>query len=175
MTAVLKLFWDMCLLRGGPESVPTHLWFLCALMALQLAFSALMLGVVSPALPTALALNVALVSLAVTASLVWFALYIRRLEARFPATLGAVVGTSLVIDCAFTLVYGFTSGVVQQGAFWVSWLWGVVVIGFILHKALTCKLWTGILLSFAIALISIVIGQAALGPALAAALSAASG
>ena len=175
MAAVLKLFWDMCLLRGGPESVPTNTWFLCALMALELALSALTLGVVRPALPTVLALNVALVGLAVTACLVWFALYIRRLEVRFPATLGAVVGTSLFINAAYTLTYGITSGVVQQGAAWASWLWGVVVVGFILHKALSCKLRSGILLSFGFAVVSIVIGQATLGPALRAALGAAAG
>ena len=172
MTAVLKLFWDMCLLRGGPESVPTHTWFLCALLAAQLTLAVLMLGMVSPALPTALAFNVALINLAVTASVVWFVLYVRRLDARFPATLGAVLGTGLVIDAAFTMVHGVTSGVVQQGAFYVCSLWGVVVVGFILHRALSCKLWAGVLLSFGVALISIVIGQAALGPALMAALGA---
>ena len=173
MTAVLKLFWNICLLRGGPESVPTHTWFLCVLVAAQLSFAVLMLGIVSPALPVALAFNVALVNLVVTVSIVWFTLYVRRLEARFPATLGAVAGTSLVIDVAFALSYSLTNGVVQQGTFWACWIWGVVVIGFILHRALSCKLLAGILLSFGVALISIVVGQATLGPALAAALGAA--
>lgn len=173
MAAVLKLFWNICLLRDGPESVPTHTWFLCALVAAQLAFSVSMLGLVSPALSTALAFNVALINLVVTGSIIWFALYIRRLEARFSATLGAVVGTGLVIDAAFALAFGLTTGVAQQGAFWLCSLWSAVVIGFILHRALACKLWTGILLSFGIAFVSIVIGQAALGPALAAASGAA--
>ena len=174
MTAVLKLFWGICLLRHGPEAVPTHNWFVWSLAAAELAFSVFLLNVVSPGLAPMLAFNLALLNLAVVASIIWFALYIRRLEARFPATLGAVLGTGLLINAAFLVGYGITSGVVQQGWYWLCHAWGIAVAGFILHRALACKLWAGILLSLAIALVSLVVAQATLGPALAASLSAAS-
>ena len=172
MTAVLKLFWSICLLRHGPETVSTHNGFVCLLVAAELALSVFQLNVASPALATMLAFNLALLNLAVVASIIWFALYIRRLEARFPATLAAVLGTGLVINAAFLVGYGLTSGIVQQSWYWLCYAWGIVVAGFILHRALSCKLWGGILLSLLTGLVSLVVAQATLGPALTANLSA---
>ena len=171
MATVLRLFWGICLLRLGPEQVPTRTWFLCALLAAHLAIAAVRRALVWPELSTPLALNVALIGLAVIASITWFALYIRHFETRFPATLGAILGTSLVIEAAYLAVYGVTSGVVREGAFWLCLLWEVTVVGFILHRALSWQLWAGVLLAVGTQLVGLVVIQAALGPALLAALS----
>ena len=127
-----------------------------------------------PELSTALALNVALIGLVVIASIAWFALYIRHFEARFPATLGAILGTGLMIEAAFLVAYGITSGMLREGASWLCLLWEVTVMGFILHRALSCKLWGGVLLAFAAHVVGLVVVQAALGPALRAALGVSS-
>ncbi len=170
MVAVLRLFWGICLLRLGPELVPTRTWFLCALVAGQLALAAVRQAVVWPGLSTALAINVALIAVAVIACITWFALYVRNFEVRFPATLGAIMGTSLVIEVAFLAAYGITTGVFREGALWLFLLWEITVVGFILHRALSCKLWVGVLLAVATYAVTLVVVQAALGPALAAAL-----
>ena len=175
MSTVLRLFWGICLLRLGPEHVPTRTWFLCALVAAQLAMAAVRRAVVWPELSTALALNISLIGLVVVASVAWFALYIRRFEARFPATLGAILGTSLVIEAAFTVAYGITGGVLREGAIWLCLLWEIIVVGFILHRALSCKLWGGVLLAFSALVMGQVVVQATLGPAIAAALDSAAG
>ena len=174
MAAVLRLFWGICLLRLGPEQVPTRTAFLCALVAAQLGMTAVRRAIVMPELSTALALNVALIGLVVIASIAWFALYIRHFEARFPATLGAILGTGLVIEAAFLVAYGITSGMLREGASWLCLLWEVTVMGFILHRALSCKLWGGVLLAFAAHVVGLVVVQAALGPALRAALGVSS-
>ena len=174
MTAVLKLFWGICLLRSGPETVPTHTWFLCALMAGHLALAMLLRSLVAPEVGHALALNIALIHLAVTAGIIWFALFVRRFEARFSATLGAVLGTGLLIHAMYLVGYQITGGAFRDGLSWASFMWSLVVGGFILHRALSCKLWAGILLSLAASLVGLVVAQAALGPALRAALSVAS-
>ena len=173
MTAVLRLFWGICLLRFGPEQVPTRTWFLCALVAAQIAMAAVRRAIILPELSTALTLNVSLIGIVVIASITWFALYVRHFEARFPATLGAILGTGLVIEAAFMVAYGVTSGVLQEGAFWLCLLWEITVAGFILHRALSCKLWGGVLLALAAQAVSLVVVQAALGPALTAALGTA--
>ena len=172
MSTVLRLFWGICLLRLGPEHVPTRTWFLCALMVVQMAMAAVRWEVIWPELPTALALNVSLIGLAVITSIAWFALYIRRFEARFPATLGAILGTSLVIEAAFTVAYGITGGVLREGVVWLCLLWEIIVVGFILHRALSCKLWGGVLLAFSAHVMGLVVVQATLGPAITAATAA---
>lgn len=163
MTAVLRLFWEICLLRGAPESVPTHTWFLVSLIAAEVAIGVVVLTVAYPEYSLALSLNLALINLAVTASIAWFALYLRNHEQRFPATLGAILGTEVLIDAVSALVLSSTSGVVHETSTWILGIWNLVVVGFILHRALTTRLWVGILLSLATAVIALVVAGALLG------------
>ena len=163
MTAVLRLFWNICLLRDGPETVPTHTWFLVSLIAAELAMGVVLSAVMYPNLSPALWLNLALINLAVTASIAWFALYLRNCEPRFLATLGAILGTEVLIDAVGALALSATSGGARVTTGWILTLWSVAVIGFILHRALATRLWVGILLSFAIGVLGTFVALALLG------------
>lgn len=167
MAAVLKLFWGICLLRSGPEAVPTHTWFLAALLGALVGSGVLVSRLAVPWVAPLVAFNAVALTFAVTASFAWFALYVRRQEARFPATLGALLGTGIVINCALLVGYQITAGVVQKGLAHLFMAWSVVVAGFILHRALACKLWTGVALSLAASLAGFVVVEAALGALLA--------
>ena len=163
MTAVLRLFWNICLLRDGPETVPTHTWFLVSLIAAELAMGVVLSAVMYPTLSLALWLNLALINLAVTASIAWFALYLRNCESRFPATLGAILGTEVLIDAVGALALSATGGGARVTTGWILTLWSIAVIGFILHRALATRLWVGILLSFAIGVLGTFVALALLG------------
>ena len=163
MTAVLRLFWNICLLRDGPETVPTHTWFLVSLIAAELAMGVVLSAVMYPDLSLPLWLNLAAINLAVTASIAWFALYLRNCEQRFPATLGAILGTEVLIDAVGSLALGATSGTAEVTTRWILLLWSVAVVGFILHRALATRLWVGTLLSFAIGLLGTLVAIALLG------------
>ena len=163
MTAVLRLFWNICLLRDGPETVPTHTWFLASLIAAELAMGVVLSAVLYPGLSLPLWVNMALINLAVTASIAWFALYLRNSEPRFPATLGAILGTEILIDAMGALALSATSGVAQRTTGWILTVWSITVVGFILHRALTTRLWVGILLSFSAGLLGTFIAVALLG------------
>ena len=172
MTAVLKLLFGICLLRNGPESVPTQAWFLVTLVAANLALVVFLLGAVPPGLSAGLALNVALIWITTGAALTWFVLYVRNLEPRFPATLGATLGTQLIIVAAMWVGANIVGPDRMGGAAIVFMVWVVVVAGFILHRALGCKLWVGILLALGIRMVGQVITVAALGAAISAAVGA---
>ena len=163
MTAVLQLFWNICLLRDGPEAVPTQTWFLGTLIATQLAISVALLGVMYPNMESMLAVNLALVDTAVTAAVAWFALYLRGHEPRFPATLGAILGSGVLITVVSLLALGATSGVARQMVAWVLGMWGIVVVGFILHRALAARLWMGVLLSLGATVVGLTVAGALLG------------
>ena len=163
MATVIKLFWNICLLRVGPELVPTRAWFIGAILLAHLAAHVLWFDIAMPGLGIELALNAALINLAVTASFGWFALYIRHHEDRFPATLGAAAGAETLLIGALMVAYGLTSGPFQQSVLWGFTLWGLVVVGFILHRALSCKPWLGMVLSLAMAFVSVVVVRAVLG------------
>jgi hypothetical protein len=169
MNLVLKLFWNICLLRAGPELVPTQGWFIGALVGAWLLVSVLGLLVAYPAMAAMLALNIALIGLAATAGIVWFALHVRQFEGRFPATLGAIVGAKALIGALLVIAYAVASGFVLQSLSYALLIWSVVVVGAILQRALACPLWLGLLISAASTAIGWVINAATLGRAIAAA------
>ncbi len=169
MAAVFKLLFGICLLRSGPESVPTQTWFLGTLVAANLALAMFLFGAVEPRLSVALGFNVALIGVTTTAGLTWFALYVRHLEPRFPATLGALLGTQLVIGAVMWLVVNLV-GTVLGGATIVFLIWAIVVAGFVLHRALSCKLWLGILLALGMRTVGDIITMAVLSTAIASAI-----
>lgn len=169
MAAVFKLLFGICLLRSGPESVPTQTWFLGTLVAANLALAMFLFGAVEPRLSVALGFNVALIGVTTTAGLTWFALYVRHLEPRFPATLGALLGTQLVIGAVMWLVVNLV-GTVLGGATIVFLIWAIVVAGFVLHRALSCKLWLGILLALGMRTVGDIIAMAVLSTAIASAI-----
>ena len=187
--SVLKVLIGICALRDGPESLPTQTWFLALLVAANVVMAILLYQAVLPDLPAALAANVALIGVTTTGALTWFALYIRRLDARFPATFSAILGTQLIIGILMW------AGIFAVGAFLetgpsgdpnpaadaaqgavpinVAFLiWAIAVAGFVLHRALDCKLWMGILLALAIRAVIEIITMATLGPAITAATGA---
>ena len=163
MATVLKLFWNLCLLRVGPELVPPRGWFIGAIVCAHIALHVLWLDLAMPALGLALALNAAMINLAVLASVSWFALYIRRHEERFPATLGAAAGAETLLLAVSAVAFEVTDGLVRQSVILAFTLWAVVVVGFILHRALSCKPWVGMALSLGIAFMGVVVAQAVLG------------
>lgn len=169
MTAVLKLFFGICLLRNGPESVPTQTWFLIVLVAANVASAMVLFGAIEPRLSAALAANVALIGIATTAAMTWFVLYVRHLEPRFPATLGATLGTQLIIAAAMWIGINIVGADAPRGGSLIFLVWAVVVAGFILHRALACKLWIGIVLALGIRAFGEIITVAALGSAISAA------
>ena len=166
MAVVVKLLWNICLLRVGPELVPPRAWFICPIVVTHVAINMLWLNVAVPEMSFALALNAALINLAVLAAASWFALYIRQHEGRFPSTLGAAAGAETLLTAAVLVAHGFTSGVVLETVKWGFQLWAIVVVGFILHRALACRMWLGIFLSLAIFSATMVVVQAVLVPML---------
>ena len=179
MTAVLRLFWNICLLRDGPETVPTHTWFLSTLIVAHLTMGVLSFRVAYPTLSPLLALNWVLIGLAVTVGMAWFVLYLRNQEPRFPATLGAIVGTkvmivgtNVLIGALTSLTWGTLTGTPRQSVGWILTIWGLVVVGFILHRALSTRLWVGIVLAAVTWLTGVVVAQSILGPAISASLEA---
>lgn len=162
MSAVIKLFWNICLLRIGPELVPTRADFIAALVAALLAVETASLAIAAPAIPVLLALNMALIGIACTAAISWFALHVRRVEERFPATLGAIAGSKALIGSALALAQAFASGAVLQSVSAVLLIWSLIVVGFILCRALSCRLWVGILLSAGMWMLGFLVMAAAL-------------
>jgi hypothetical protein len=164
MRAVFLVFFNLCLLRRGPEIVPTQTWFVASI-ALLYALLGLYLSMRVGAAPTLLAAVTKLVvSMAAIASMTWFVLYLRQLEARFPATITALFGCDLVLVGLLAVLMQFTGATDSLATFSVTaviWLWSVTVAGFVLHRAMNATWTAGMMLAVGINLFSTALGNVA--------------
>ena len=163
MGAIFLLFWRICLLQQGPERVPGQISFLVAVLVADLVVSVAITLLISDQLTALQAITAIVVTQCVCAAVVYFALDVRDLEARFTTALAAIFGCDLLITslqgAALALAQSTGAAAIAQLAFA---LWALAVTGFILHRALDVYMFIGVLLAVAIALFAFVIGQMAI-------------
>jgi hypothetical protein len=167
MRAVLLMFCNLCLLRRGPEVVPTHPWFVVAI-ALCYVLVELYLAIhVGRNVPMIAMFTYLFVSMAATASLTWFALYLRQLESRFPATITALFGSSLLLSALLAVMMQFTGAIdslATRSLAIVIGMWTMIVWGFMLHRSMNVSWPTGMVLSVGTILLSVALGNVASTP-----------
>ena len=156
MKAIVIASWDIFLLRRGPERFSSS-WLLVALMA-----SVYFLTDLPSLLTQGGLIESSLQGLVDTASwLVFFAvLFISKsMMSRFNQAASAWLGAATIINLLeIPVAYGYS---VLHGGPWEAYLavpflalaaWSVMVLGYVLHRALE----TGLLLSLAVAMVCVV-------------------
>ena len=172
MVALVTLFWNICILRVGPESVPARVWFVLVLLIADIAVALLyhhMLLLQDPEaerLTTLQALGFGLVNIATMAVITRSAMSFRGLDNRFLATLTALIGTDLLISIVNVAASQISHlvGLPTSIAASVLFIWGFVVWGFIYHRAFNTTFVIGILIAFGIGMVAYIVGLIAVGP-----------
>ena len=170
MVSLATLFWNICILRAGPESVPARVWFALVLLFADIAvalFYHRMLGATgAEALNTLQALGFSLVSIATVAVVTRSVLYFRKLDSRFLATLTALIGTDLLISVFIVIASQLSKlvGLPPEIATGILQIWGIVVWGFIYHRAFNTTLLFGILIAFGMGILAFIVSIAAVNP-----------
>lgn len=144
MLAIVRLFWNLCLLRSGPEHMPTAGLFVAVALALNIVVS-MLTALSAPAEPSALqALTLPIVSAAVLALGTWLVLQLKQLTHRFSPTLAALLGADTVMTAlSWPLLAVASPDMTGSGLEWLLLLgqlalvfWWVTVAGFIFSRAL---------------------------------------
>jgi len=137
MFKIIKLLFEICLFKQGPQNLPSSVWLWRILAVVDVAASFLMINIRAGWLSSFLQ--------AVTGALLivgfsWLILYAVRKRERFYQTAGAMLGTDALIT--FFALPGMASMVIGSGALLafiimiglIIWHW--VVVGHIIHNAL---------------------------------------
>jgi len=164
MTAILSMYWSICLLKRGPQYVPTQALFLVFLVTINLlASTILQLSFVES--ETRLAVfSFMVVNLTIMCSMVWVTLRLKKLLNRFLPTVSAMLGCDLLLTLlgsvaiAFSLS-GSSNDQLTQGIAVLFAIWTFAVWGYILHHALNISVLQGISLSIAIVFTSRIIAS----------------
>ncbi|NKC00818.1 MAG: hypothetical protein GKR90_20300 [Pseudomonadales bacterium] len=177
MTAILLVFWRICIFRGGPDSVPANTTLLAIVIfasALTSLIASSFLQTILPPPPPTDVMDVEIVSSefnlvtsvvvsqASTAGLVWLILALMSLNSRLYQTLTAVFGTDIILTSVSTLgilIATLVSPALSQIAFLGMFFWTVGTFGFILHKALEISLGLGVAAALFVMIFTIAITQ----------------
>jgi len=137
MFDIIKLVFDICLFKKGPQDLPGSVWLLRLLLAGYIGIRALMLRIYFDWLDTLLQL---MVEIFLLVGFVWIALYLVRKLGRFSQMLAALLGTDALISFfALPAIASMASG--HGGIFAFSVMLGLIgwhwaVTGHIIRHAL---------------------------------------
>jgi hypothetical protein len=149
MFDILKLIFDICLFRKGPQDLPYSVWLLRLLLVVYISIRVLMLSIHFDSLNVLLQV---IVEIFLVAGFVWIMLYLAGKPGRFDQVLSAVLGTDALIS--FFALPGMATMETGQGGLLVflvmlgliGWHWAVT--GHIIRNALEKSLSFGLGLAF---------------------------
>jgi len=163
MKLILSVFWNICLLRRGPEFVPTHPLFVASVVIADILLSLFVRVQYGGEAPLMEIATFTLVTMATLATITWLALSLRGVIRRFPATITAMFGCDLLFTLLIALLIPLAGGV--RGAVSILGglilIWSIAVNGFILHRAMNITIFVGILSAFGMALVAATLATSA--------------
>lgn len=160
MLNVVKVLFNICLLRDGPEDLPCSYVFLGALIIISLVVSVLIGSIV---------LNVNISGLSSIAGLLFTFIFVKLLllkkPERFFQTFSAMLGTVTIINLislpsVYSLTYLELSETVTMFfslTGFVLFIWVVIVYGYIFSRALSSLMGYGLAISVGYALLSFMV------------------
>jgi hypothetical protein len=166
MKLILSVFWNICLLRRGPELVPTHPLFIAGVVIADIVLSLFVRVQYGDDAPFLQIATFTLVTMATLASATWLVLSLRGVLGRFPATITAMFGCDLLFTLLIALLIPIAGGArsaISIGMGGLILIWSIAVNGFILHRAMNVTVFAGILSAFGMALLAATLASSASG------------
>lgn len=160
MSAIIKILFDICLLRKGPEDLPVHNSFIWLFVLASLVIS-LCLGSIIHDYQIAFILSV----VGITTTFIFAKLLLIKKPERFTQTFCAMLGVSLLIDIISVPVIFPLLDETLNPTFKIlfsflaisTYVWYVMVNGFIVSRAIAVTLGYGISIVIGYALVTYMI------------------
>lgn len=165
MKAIVELFWNLCLLRVGPERMPTANLFVIMVLVTNLLVSALVALSSPGGNSVATALSAPVISAAVLASGTWLMLQAKGVPERFTATLTALLGADVLITAfSWPLILLMRPGTEPGGmqillgiAQFALIFWWVTISGFVFARALEVSRAQGLAIAVFVVLATLIV------------------
>jgi hypothetical protein len=166
MLKIAFYFWQMCLLRVGPDKVPTSLPIASMALAIYLAIAFISINVTRPSLTLGALVGSLLVGILIEVVLVYGILYFKKCVGRVIPTLTSLFGTNAII-LLFLMVINLLLmksdipmlEMLAESAFWVIFFWWMAIVGFIFHRAMDISIFQGVAIAFTLELLTNIASQ----------------
>ncbi len=152
MITLMRRFFDICLLRAGPEDLPDSR-FLLRTTLIGYVLSGLVIAAIKRGLWTAALLIT--IDTALLAGLLFMLLWAQGLSYRYNQALTAALGTGIILELiSWPIMVWYGHNVAQQGVsnsllfssllLWIWLFWNLLVLGHIIRNTLSTQLLIGI-------------------------------
>lgn len=162
MQQIVHYFWQMCLLRAGPEGVPPNLFVLGFTFTIYFLLSLATLLITRNDMAVVIVIAWTLVGVGIEALIVFGLLVFKRVMSRFASTMAALLGTnSLILTIMLPVNVLFEATDIAElellvsTAFLSTFIWWLAIAGFILNKAANVSMLQGAAIAFGIEMLAI--------------------
>lgn len=163
MRQIVTYFWQICVLKAGPQQLPRSTAVLSFIFALYFLVAAITVATTRPQQNLVGILGGALIGVLLEAFIVWCLLLYKQVTWRFIATMSALLGTNaiiLVILMPMNMIMinigqDTTIRFITELAALVCLGWWLAIAGWILHHAVNISILQGAALVFVVELLSI--------------------
>ena len=164
MPSIAGYFWQMCLLRAGPEALPSSNFVTCFVLALYLPAAMVVSSLTRPGETVDVTLIVVVTGV-ITQALITYALTsFKGYRVRFKATWAALMGTNafmLIVLLPFSLIIVNAEDqmvkLFADSAWWICFGWWLAIAGHIYHRAINISLIQGSIIAFLTEMLSVII------------------
>jgi hypothetical protein len=166
MLKIAFYFWQMCLLRVGPEKVPANLPIVSMALGIYLGIAFVSINITRPSLTLGALAGSLLIGVLVEVVMVYGILYFKKCADRAIPTLTSLFGTNSII-LLFLMVINLLLmksdipllEMLAESAFWVIFFWWMAIVGFIFHRAMDISIFQGVAIAFTLELLTNIASQ----------------
>jgi len=166
MLKIVLYFWQMCLLRVGPEKMPNSLPFVSMALVIYLVIAFISINVTRPSLTLGALVGSLLIGVLVEVVLVYGILRFKKCVGRVIPTLTSLFGTNTIILLFLMAVNLLLMKsdiplleMLAESAFWVIFFWWMAIVGFIFHRAMDISIFQGVAIAFTLELLTNIASQ----------------
>ncbi|HIG40043.1 MAG: hypothetical protein ABGY96_29450 [bacterium] len=160
MLSILSYFWQMCLLRTGPEKIPRSITITSSLVVVFLLIQTISVLVTYSDIQVFQVLILVVIEFIMEASIIYGLLRFKNVAYRFLSALSAVLGSNAIFICMLLAIHLLT---VDLEPGWIAdflnilalicFFWWLAVFGFILSRSAGISMLQGTVLAFIIELV----------------------
>jgi hypothetical protein len=163
MRSILIYFLQICLLRVGPERVPSNTRVVASIFGLYFVIAMVSLIFTRPDIALAIKALIIIIGFAIEAGLIFALLLFKSMSQRYLSTLGALLGTNALLLISLmpleALAYSLEEGLVVDILITLEnivFFWWLLIVGFLLHRSAGISILQGTMIAFLIELVVVI-------------------
>ncbi len=160
MLSILSYFWQLCLLRTGPEKIPRSITITGSLVFVFLLIQTISVLITYSNIRVFQVLILVVIEFIMEASIIYGLLRFKNVAYRFLSTLSAVLGSNAIFIC---MLLAINLLMIDLETGWIAdflnilalicFFWWLAVFGFILSRSASISMLLGTVLAFIIELV----------------------